>query len=182
MDCLPSLSKLASRLPSPFSRATAKSQPVASPWYEKPATTSLPSADGKLVVAGFSYQGEATGWDFAVARLNGDGSLDASFDSDGKQSIDFGSHGDFAYSVAVQSDGKLVVAGYSHQGDTGYDFAVARLLGGNHPPTATDDGYSTFEDASVSGNVLDNDSDALAAELISGPSHGKLVFSADGTF
>ena len=44
-------------------------------------------------MAGLSYQG-ATGWDFAVARLNDDGSLDTSFDADGKQTIDFGSGSD----------------------------------------------------------------------------------------
>ena len=43
-----------------------------------------------------------------------------SFDHDGKQTIDFGSDSDFGYAVAVQADGKIVVAGYSYQGATGY--------------------------------------------------------------
>ncbi len=81
----------------------------------------------KVVMAGYSDQ-EGTGPDFAVARLNADGTLDNSFDGDGKQTIDFGSE-DRGYGVAVQGDGKIVVAGYSYQGATNYDFAVARLLG-----------------------------------------------------
>ena len=44
-------------------------------------------ADGKIVVVGSTDI-----YDFAVARLNGDGSLDTSFDSDGKQTIGFGSN------------------------------------------------------------------------------------------
>jgi len=79
----------------------------------------------KIVMVGCSYQ-ETTAYDFAVARLNGDGSLDSSFDGDGKQVIQFGSLYDCASGVAVQGD-KIVVAGWTNQNDTGYDFAVARL-------------------------------------------------------
>ena len=48
-------------------------------------------------------------------RYNTDGSLDTSFDSDGKVTTDFGSANDYARSVAIQSDGKIVVAGYSQR-------------------------------------------------------------------
>ena len=53
------------------------------------------------------------------------GSLDSSFSSDGIQTTAVGSGGDYGRSVAIQSDGKIVVAGYSHNG-TNYDFAVVR--------------------------------------------------------
>ena len=46
-------------------------------------------ADGKIVVAGQSPTAAAT--DFALARYNADGSLDTSFDGDGKVTTDFGS-------------------------------------------------------------------------------------------
>ncbi|MEX2139004.1 MAG: hypothetical protein WD894_07065 [Pirellulales bacterium] len=82
--------------------------------------------DGKIVIAGYSDQG-ATGLDVAVTRLNGDGSLDHSFGGDGKQTIDFDSPEDYGDAVAVQTDGKLIVAGSSYQSAIGYDFAVARL-------------------------------------------------------
>src|SRR5439155_102331 len=82
-------------------------------------------ADGKIVVAGYSYQG-VTRCGVFVARYNADGTLDASFDGDGCLTTDFGSC-DVAQSVAVQADGKIVAAGYSYQeGSTGIDFALAR--------------------------------------------------------
>jgi uncharacterized delta-60 repeat protein len=84
--------------------------------------------DGKIITVGDSYEGA-----FAVSRLNGDGSLDASFNSTGKQVIDANSLGT-AYGVAVQSDGKIVVAGTrsTWTADAGWGpntFAVARLNG-----------------------------------------------------
>jgi uncharacterized delta-60 repeat protein len=83
--------------------------------------------DGKIVLGGYTNQG-GVGYDFMVARFNTDGSLDTSFDGDGIQAVDFGSYADFAYGVALQADGKIVVAGNSYQNDTtGDDFAVARL-------------------------------------------------------
>ena len=80
-------------------------------------------SDGKIVVAGRSHNG--TDWDFAVVRYNTDGSLDSSFDTDGKVTTPIGSAGDFGWAVAIQSDGKIVVAGYGHNG-TDHDFAVVR--------------------------------------------------------
>src|SRR5436305_8003365 len=78
-------------------------------------------ANGNIVVAGGASA------DFFLARYNADGTLDTSFDGDGWLTTDFGSSNDFAYSVAVQADGKIVVAGFSYRGDiTGYDFALPR--------------------------------------------------------
>src|SRR5262249_21148119 len=42
---------------------------------------------GRIVVAGTTYGSPSTGPDFAVARLNADGSLDNTFDSDGKTTL-----------------------------------------------------------------------------------------------
>ncbi|MGI9019727.1 MAG: hypothetical protein ACR2G3_03315 [Solirubrobacterales bacterium] len=87
--------------------------------------------DGKIVIAGW---GDANlDSDFALARLEPDGDLDPSFSGDGRQTTDFLLFGDFGWAVALQRDGKIVVAGYSHQGPKGSvntDFAVARFLGG----------------------------------------------------
>ncbi len=66
-------------------------------------------SDGKIVAAGYSYNG--SNFDFAVARYNTNGSLDSSFDTDGKVTTAIGSSDDYSYSVAIQSDGKIVVAG-----------------------------------------------------------------------
>ena len=79
--------------------------------------------DGKIVVAGNRYDGAYT--DFGLVRYNTDGSLDTSFNLTGKVSTSIGSFADNCKSVAIQSDGKIVAAGESHNGAF-YDFAVAR--------------------------------------------------------
>jgi uncharacterized delta-60 repeat protein len=78
--------------------------------------------DGKIVVAGFT---QAVDSPLAVARLNGNGSPDATFSADGKVIVDFGP-ATFGQAVARQSNGRIVVAGQMTGVD---DFAVARLLG-----------------------------------------------------
>ena len=80
-------------------------------------------SDGKVLVVGSASNGSND--DFALARYNSDGSLDASFDSDGRVTTDFGSAADVAYAVAIQSDGKIVVAGSASNGSND-DFALAR--------------------------------------------------------
>ncbi len=74
--------------------------------------------DGKIVVAGFAGDEDSV---FAVARYNRDGSLDITFGVDGKVTTDFSADADIGNAVALQKDGKIVVAGRS-----GSDFAVAR--------------------------------------------------------
>ena len=80
-------------------------------------------SDGKIVVAGRSWSGSS--YDIAVVRYTNTGALDASFNSGGKVTTDFGSTTDQAYSVAVQSDGKILVGGYSDSGGSDR-FALVR--------------------------------------------------------
>jgi uncharacterized delta-60 repeat protein len=75
--------------------------------------------DGKIVVAGTLAN------QFAIARYNADGTPDTSFAGDGLQTTDVGPFGDVGQNVAIQSDGKLVVAGRSYDGND-YRFALAR--------------------------------------------------------
>lgn len=84
--------------------------------------------DGKIVVAGYDLSfTTGTQSNFAVARTNGDGTLDTSFDSDGKVSTDFLMGNDIAFDVALQPDGKIVAAGTKDIADSGVqDFALAR--------------------------------------------------------
>jgi beta-propeller uncharacterized protein DUF5122 len=49
-------------------------------------------------------------------RYENDGSLDASFGTDGTFTIDFFGSGDLGKDVAIQADGKIVIAGYSANG------------------------------------------------------------------
>ncbi|MBI5563064.1 MAG: hypothetical protein HY894_09490 [Deltaproteobacteria bacterium] len=83
-------------------------------------------SDGKIVAAGPAGNGMLS--DFAVVRYNTDGTLDASFGAGGMIRTDSGSI-DFANGLAIQPDGRIVVAGYSYAGGAGgYGFAVLRYL------------------------------------------------------
>jgi uncharacterized delta-60 repeat protein len=78
--------------------------------------------DGKLVVVGAAPGGGHP--DFGLVRYLTDGSLDTTFGVGGKVTVDLSgsAYEDEAHAVVIQSDGKLVVAGYSDG-----KFAVARF-------------------------------------------------------
>jgi len=80
-------------------------------------------SDGKIVAVGNTYNGADN--DFVLIRYNSNGSIDTSFYSDGIISTFLGNKNDYAKSVAIQSNGNIVVAGYSFIGSNN-DFAVAR--------------------------------------------------------
>lgn len=67
--------------------------------------------DGKIVAAGFVMQSGLASRDFAVARYNGDGSLDTGFGTGGRVTTDNGNSNDQGCGVGLQSDGKIVVVG-----------------------------------------------------------------------
>ncbi|MCP4375674.1 MAG: hypothetical protein GY794_05805, partial [bacterium] len=73
-------------------------------------------SDGKILVAGSTYNGAGVDPDFALVRYTTDGTLDTSFDGDGIVITQLGSDNDVAKSVTVQADGKILVAGSSRTG------------------------------------------------------------------
>lgn len=75
--------------------------------------------DGKIVIAGR----DSTLTDFAIARLNSDGSTDIGFGNNGAVTADMGEDGEWANSLAIQTDGKIVVTGPSEA----YSFFVLRF-------------------------------------------------------
>lgn len=82
---------------------------------------------GKIVVAG------SIGDDFTVARFNVDGSLDTSFDLDGKQVTSLGgvaNHGGFVGGVIIDSRDRIIVVGsyYDPRTTTNLDLAIVRYL------------------------------------------------------
>ncbi len=95
------------------------------------ATCVAIQADGKIVVGGYAQRDGFGNFDFAVVRLNTDGSLDTTFSSDGKAVVafDYGGGGDDrATGVAIQADGKIVLVGYCQKESLGdNDIALARL-------------------------------------------------------
>ncbi len=95
--------------------------------------------DGKIVVAGDTQYGSYN--EFAVVRYNTDGSLDASFDEDGKVITTVGNYTNRGKSIAIQSDGKIVVAGFSDSGN--YHFAVVRYNSDGNLDTSFDEDGKT---------------------------------------
>ncbi len=81
-------------------------------------------SDGKIIAVGGG--GTGFGGDFVVARYLPDGSLDPSFGTGGAVQTDFNRSADAAFAVAIQSDGKIVVAGQSFPTYTDGNFALAR--------------------------------------------------------
>lgn len=81
-------------------------------------------ADAKIIVAGFAQNDTDV---FALARYNADGTLDPSFNGDGKRTTFFRQPGARAYDVMLQPDGRIVAAGYAFPfSDADADFALAR--------------------------------------------------------
>lgn len=87
-------------------------------------------SDGKIVAAGWSSASLGSDSNFALTRYNTDGSLDTTFSGDGRLTTNFGGR-DEAHDIAVQSDGKIVVAGKKCNADLSIcDLAVARYKKG----------------------------------------------------
>lgn len=82
--------------------------------------------DGKVLAAGYSSNG--LDYDFALVRYNSNGTLDNTFGTSGKVTTPIGFSDEIGYSMAVRSNGKIVVAGYSNNG-TNWDFALAQYAG-----------------------------------------------------
>jgi uncharacterized delta-60 repeat protein len=88
--------------------------------------------DGKIIAAGTVFvdfnPGDQSDTDFALARYNSDGSLDTTFGNGGLVTTDFFGHEDDAFSVLIQSDGKIIAVGSANNPVSFYDFAAVRYL------------------------------------------------------
>ncbi len=145
--------------------------------------------DGKIVTAGTSNYEQDSGLylgEFGVSRHNADGTLDGSFSDDGRQTTSFGPNlGAYAQAVALQADGKIVVAGNQRESnvvDPYVHLAVARYRAdGSLDPTFSGDGKLTVADFG----------DYSTANAVAIQADGKIVvaggtalvrFNADGSF
>jgi uncharacterized delta-60 repeat protein len=77
--------------------------------------------DGKIVVGGSAGDDR-----IALVRYTSEGSLDTSFSGNGKLTTDLTRYGDFAWSIALQPDGKIVAAGDAGVGGPNGRMAVVR--------------------------------------------------------
>jgi len=138
-------------------------------FYDEATSVAIQN-DGKIITAGYSLSGGK--YNFATARYNINGSLDATFDSDGKITTTFGLIDDGSKSVVIQSDGKIITAGYSDSG-SGYVFALARYIGSE----------SALPDAPVLNSITAGDR-KLTLSFTAGASNGSAItdyeYSLDG--
>ncbi len=128
-------------------------------------------ADGKLVIVGGVSGGGRDEW--GVVRLGPHGRLDPTFGGHGKLVTDFGPGFDEANAVAVQGNGKLLVAGRIREDDRPKDdVGLLRLKpGGGHDRTFAAGGRALTD---VAGG-----SDAARDLVIA--SNGKIVVTGEAT-
>src|SRR6185369_1594957 len=107
--------------------------------------------DGKLVAAGAATINGSS--EFAVARYNSNGTLDVNFGTGGKVTTDVGGRFESARAVALQGDGKIVVAGGTVIGLFN-DFALARYNSNGTLDTSFGTGGRVLTDFGVSAQAL----------------------------
>jgi uncharacterized delta-60 repeat protein len=130
------------------------------------ANSALLQSDGKLIVAG-SYKNEGTPREFAVARYDTNGNLDPTFGNGGKTTTSLGAGDSLGFAARLQSDGKIVLAGYLNAGQRNHDFALVRY----NPDGALD---TSFGNGGKVTNDLFGTSDDIAYSLVIQPD-GKLI-------
>lgn len=85
----------------------------------------LQQTDGKIIAIGEAYN--TSNFDFAAARFNADGSIDPTFGEGGKTTINFNNYNDFGRNAALQTDGKIIVAGAAKNSNGNSSIALLRL-------------------------------------------------------
>ncbi|MGH9826953.1 MAG: delta-60 repeat domain-containing protein, partial [Blastocatellia bacterium] len=133
--------------------------------------------DGKILVGGNAKISFGNS-DFALARYNSDGSLDPSFGSGGKVTTDFFGGVDESFAIALQSDGKIILAGHANMVNASNgDFALVRYnMNGTLDSTFGNSGKVTtdfFNGADAAFDVaIDGNGKIVAAGQAVAPSSG----------
>jgi uncharacterized delta-60 repeat protein len=129
--------------------------------WETVFTKAAVDPSGKLVAAGWSFDG--TNYDLSLARYNKDGTLDNTFDGDGKLVTDISlASYEYDFPFAVQNDGKILLSsgGFSRYDRCTNDFILRRynsdgsidLSFGNNGIVTTD--FSSTRDRLISIAIL----------------------------
>jgi uncharacterized delta-60 repeat protein len=132
------------------------------------ATAIAIQPDGRIVVAGFSSPPGGTRR-FALVRYEPNGDRDPAFGSDGIVTTRFGDES-AAQALAIQPDGRIVVAGMASHPERGWDFALARYNpNGSLDTTFSGDGRLT----------TDFDGGADAAHALALQPDGRIVLGGE---
>jgi uncharacterized delta-60 repeat protein len=136
--------------------------------------------DGRIIAAGSAFT-SISNTDFALARYNSDGRLDASFGSGGKVTTEFFGFSDRPTGLVVQSDGRVVAAGGANNlNSTGFDFALVRYNVDGSLDSSFGDGGKTTTDFlgivdAAADVVLQPDGRIVAVGFASNDRFGLLV-------
>jgi uncharacterized delta-60 repeat protein len=137
-------------------------------------------ADGKVLVVGNRFNGQSN--DIVLVRYTKEGLFDAGFGvgdedgtPDGVVNISLGDGDDFGTALAVQPDGKVVVAGYHEEGKS-TNIVVLRV----NADGTLDQGFGTADDGTPNGivNISLGDGDDVARDVAVQPD-GKIVVVGD---
>lgn len=134
--------------------------------------------DGKILAAGIT--GSPVSHDFALVRYKADGSLDTTFGTGGKVKTDFSGREDRPAAVAVQKDGKILVAGVSSPSsapNSPQQMALARYTAAGKPDTTFGTGGKTLlalggKSAATTLKVLSTGKILVGGGLFQGTSGG----------
>jgi uncharacterized delta-60 repeat protein len=139
-------------------------------------------ADGKIAAAGYAAN-QPVGYDVALVRYHPNGLPDLSFDGDGKLTKDISGGDDYANALAIQNDGKIVVAGGSMATTISFVNTLARFNSDGSPDNSFDeDGVQTtaFSGFSVvsAAMALQHDGAIITAGTAYNPAKGTGAIAA----
>lgn len=145
------------------------------------ARFSSPGFAGEITAKLWSGTKKIRYLDFVTFRYNADGSLGTTFDADGKLTTSFGDGNDSAHTVAVQTDGKIVVAGISITVNGNIRSALVRYnTNGSLDPSFGTSGKVITGTWSITDIALQPDGKIVAAQGWNGFSEIYLM-NPDGT-
>jgi uncharacterized delta-60 repeat protein len=132
-------------------------------------------SDGKIVVAGTSYNDDVGNYVFTLVRYNTDGGLDTTFGTGGIATTSVGSGTAQAYALGIQSDGKIVAAGQSNNGSNNVITLVRYKTDGSPDTTFGTGGIVTTSvgssDSQANALGIQSDGEIVAAGQSSNGSH-----------
>ena len=102
-------------------------------------------SDGLILTSGYGYNTTYSDFDIYAARMDQNGFLDESFGYSGNNKFDVMSGSDYALSMEIQADDKIIMGGFTDCKGT-YDMLLMRL---------TEDGKLCY-DFGVSGSVIED--------------------------
>lgn len=128
--------------------------------------------DGRILVGGRTHFGMSA-HDFAIARYSYNGNIDSTFGTNGIVLTDFNGFNDYGSDMKIQSDGKIVMAGYSFDGTTTSMGFARYLQNGQLDSTFSADGKTTIQAPNLyldgQSLCIQNDGKLIAVGTVKSP-------------